>query len=145
MKFTDFWKMNTHGIMPFEKERLTKTELIAVQDTITKLQARGYSSTKIITALQNMNKKLSERWKAERAYWTESKREDTELVADAGDDLGIDKYKVILSPNACKICREKTANGGKIFKSSDIEKAGYGHIPPFHPNCYCILIPTTGK
>jgi len=141
MRFTDYWKMNMHGVMPFEKERLTKAELIAVQDTISKLQSKGYTSTKIITALQKMNAKLSERWKAERAYWTESKREDTTLVADAGDDLGIDKYKVILSPNACKICREKTANGGKIFKTSDIEKAGYGHIPPFHPSCYCILIP----
>lgn len=132
-----------HGIEPFEKaERLSKTELIEIQRTIAKLQEKGYPSSKIITALQKANAKLSERWKAERAYFTEVKREDTQKVGEAGGYLDITKYRVILSPNACETCRGKSNNGTKIFKTADLEKAGYGHIPPFHPNCFCILIPS---
>jgi len=137
--FKDFWK-NAHAAT-FEKTALTKSEILEVQDRITKLQSKGLPSSKIITALQKLNPKLSERWKAERAYWTEVKKDDTDTVGEAGDDLGISKYKVILSPNACPTCVHKTSDGSKIFKNSDLEKSGYGHVPPFHPNCYCILIP----
>lgn len=140
MNFKDFWKIN-NGYEPFAKAKLTKAELADVQATIAKLQARGLPSSKIITALQKMNAKLSERWKAERAYWTETKRDDTEVVAEAGEALDIEEYKVILSPNACKTCREKTMNGAKVFKTTDLNKSGYGHVPPFHPNCYCITVP----
>lgn len=136
--FTDFWKGQTHG---FAKAKLTQDELMAVRAKIIELQARGLPSSKIITALQKMNAKLMERWKAERAYWTESKRDDTKVVGEAVEDIGLDKYRVILSPDACKECRQKTQNGRKVFKHTDIEKSGYGHVPPFHPNCYCIIVP----
>lgn len=143
MNFKDYWKIQNGA--PFEKSRLTKTELQSVQNKIADLQKKGWISSKIITSIQKMNPKLSERWKAERVYWTEVKRDDTAVVGEAGDDLGIDKYSVILSPNACKTCIKKSDNGRKIFKTSDIEKSGYGHVPPFHPNCYCILVPKIGK
>jgi len=136
-KFSDYWKASLYGI---EKSKLTKGEIVEVREKISQLQSRGLSSSKIISELQKMPK-LSERWKAERAYWTESKRDDSELVGDAGEDLGLTEYKVILSPSACPFCVKKTDNGSKIFKQTDIEKGGYGHIPPFHPNCYCITIP----
>ena len=139
-QFTDYWKIQ-NGADPFEKSKLTKAELMKVRDTIAKLQEKGMPSSKIISALQKLNGKLTERWKAERAYWTEVKRDDTKVVGQAGDDMGFDDYKVILSPNACKTCVAKTDNGRKIFKTADLEKSGYGHVPPFHPNCYCILIP----
>lgn len=137
-KFSEYWKGANYGV---EKSKLTKAEIDDIREAIGGLQKRGYPSSKIITALQKFNPKLKERWKAERVYWTESKRIDTDVVAEAGDDLGISEYKVILSPNACKTCRQKTDGGRKVFKQADIEKAGYGHQPPFHPNCYCILIP----
>ena len=131
-----------HGIELFEKkESLTKAELLDIQDTIYRLQKKGLPSTKIIEALQKQNKKIAQRWKAERAFWTESKKFDTQKVGEAGEELEIVKYKVILSPHACEKCRGKSENGRKIFKNSDIAKAEYGHVPPFHPNCYCILIP----
>lgn len=140
--FKDIWNITFHGADSFEKsEKLTKAELLAIQNLIAKMQSRGVMSSRIITALQKSNRKLAERWKAERAYWTEVKRSDTSLVGDAGDHLDIDKYRVILSPHACEVCRGKTRNGSRVFKSTDLEKAGYGHVPPFHPNCYCILIP----
>lgn len=141
--FAEYWKMQMHGIEPFEKaKRLSKSELMEVQRTITRLQKRGLNSSRIITALQKENKKLSERWKAERAFWTSVKSSDTQKIAEAGEELDITKYKVILSPSACETCISKTDNGRKIFKNSDLEKSGYGHVPPFHPNCYCIVIPT---
>jgi hypothetical protein len=139
--FQEHWKMQMHGIEPFEKARLTKSEIMNVQDTIAALQKRNLPSSQIITALQKQQPKLAMRWKAERAYWTEVKRNDTEKVGEAGEELDFERYRVILSPNACHICREKTRNGAKLFKSADLHKSGYGHVPPFHSNCYCILIP----
>ncbi len=101
--FKEFWKVQ-NGAEIFEKsDALTKAEVIAVQKKIEELQARGLPSSKIISALQKFNGKLSQKWRAERAYWTGVKKEDTKLVGEAGDDLGISKYKVILSPNACRI------------------------------------------
>lgn len=141
--FKEFWKAQ-HGHDIFEKKTsLTVMEISDIQKKIADLQSKGLPSSKIITALQKFNGKLAERWKAERAYWTEVKSTDTEAIGDIGDDLGISKYKVILSPNACPVCIKKTDNGGKIFKSTDIEKSGFGHVPPFHPNCYCIIYPYT--
>lgn len=138
--FQEVWKETFHG-NGFEKARLTKSELADMQGIIARLQKRGLPSSKIITALQKANAKLSERWKAERVFWTETKRDDTEKVGEAAQELDISKYRVILSPNACKVCIGKTNNGNKVFKTTDLEKSGYGHVPPFHPNCYCILIP----
>ena len=126
----------------FEKgEALTKSELAEAKAMIQGYQKRGLISSKIISKLQERIPKLSEEYKASRAYWTIVKEIDTEVVAEASDNLGIDTYKVILSPHPCQICIDKTQNGGKIFKHNEVEKAGYGHAPPFHPNCYCILIP----
>lgn len=142
MSFKQWWKSTIHGESPFEKvERLSKSEIQAVQSVIVRLQEQGLPSSEIITRLQAITPKLSERWKAERAYWTEVKRDDTDKVGDAGDYLGIEQYKTILSPHPCPICVSKTNNGARIFKSSEVSKSGYGHVPPFHPNCYCILIP----
>jgi hypothetical protein len=139
--FKEFWKKINMGQSIQKSERLSRDELVKVQQTIATLQRRGIPSSKIINKLQQEHEKLREHWKAERAYWTEVKRDDTKLVGRASDDLEIDKFRVILSPHACPICIKKTDNGGKIFKSNDITKSGYGHVPPFHPNCYCIIIP----
>lgn len=140
--FAEFWKMKMHGIEPFEKAaKLSKSELVQIQRMIGNLQKKGYISSDIITALQKANSKLSEKWRAERAYWTEVKKLDTNTIGEIGDELDLSDYQVILSPNACEKCREKTENGSKIFKNSDIQKSGYGHVPPFHPNCFCIMIP----
>lgn len=136
--FSNFWKTSMHG---FEKAKLTKTEIAQVREKIEQLQSKGTSSSKIITALQKLNPKLSERWKAERAFWTETKREDTGIVGEAGEYIGFEEYRVILSPHPCKLCIDKTNNGSKIFSQKDIEKTGYGQFVPWHPNCYCVAVP----
>lgn len=126
----------------FEKADLSVRELKKVQETIATLQKRGLPAYKIINALQRSIKGLSTPYKAKRAFWTELKSMDTQKVLEAGDVLEVDKYRVILSPNACKECREKTSDGDKVFKAEDVNKSGYGNVPPFHPNCFCILVPT---
>jgi hypothetical protein len=142
MKFNDFWNIQFGSQEIFTKsESLTKKELVEVQQMIYELQQKGYNSSKIIKALQQVNKKLAEKWRAERTYWTEVKRQETDKIKEAGDALDIKEYYVILSPNACDICKKKSENGRKVFKGTDLQKDGYGHIPPFHPNCYCILVP----
>lgn len=123
------------------KSALTRQEISSIRKTISELTSKGLPSSKIITQLQKTNSKLNERWRAERVYWTESKKQDTELVGNAGDNLDVEKYQVILSPSACETCRKASDNGKKIFKTSDLKQSGYGHTPPFHPNCYCIIIP----
>lgn len=139
--FKEFWKAE-HGGELFEKAgALTKAELAQVQGKIAELQKKGLPSSKIIASLQRFNGKLSEKWRAERAYWTEVKLDDREKVGEIGDDLGIAKYKIILSPNACKLCRMKSNGGRKVFSQKDMEKTGYGNFVPWHPNCYCIAIP----
>lgn len=139
MKFLDYWRaMNDQT---FQKANLTVSELRKVQETIASLQKRGLPSSKIINALQRTFKGLSEPYKASRAFWTETKRMDTEKVGEAAENLDIDTFKVILSPNACQLCQKKTNNGSKIFKTSDVNKSGYGNVPPFHPSCFCVLIP----
>lgn len=140
--FREFWKSNNGNEIFEKKSALTRDEIFAVQSKIAELQSKGYPSSKIISALQEFNFKLTERWRAERAYWTEVKVDDTGIVGEAGDELGISSYKAILSPNPCPICLKKTDRGSKVFKNQDLEKSGYGHVPPFHPNCYCILVPT---
>lgn len=138
--FKSFWKTSKDQL--FEKNMaLTVSELTGVQDKIARLQAKGLPSSRIIDALQRFNPKLSDRYRAEAAYWTEVKRIDTEEVAELGDELGISKYKVVLSPSACRLCREKTNNGNKIFSQKEVQKTGYGQFVPWHPNCYCVAIP----
>lgn len=143
MKFTDFWKFNQtteDEILMKSSDKLNKSELLEIQQSIHKLQKRGYNANKIIKYLQNHNTKLAEKYKAERVFWTELKSMDTNLVIDAGKELDVHKYRVILSPHACPLCVKKTDDGKKTFTSRDFNKSGFGHYPPFHANCYCILV-----
>ncbi len=132
--FSQFWKAKSG-------EALTEKEIVEVAKRIDFLQKKGRISSSIIEDLQKFNGKLSEKYRAEAAYWTEVKKKDTEKVAEIGKELGISKYKVILSPNACKICKEKTSYGKKIFDEKEINKTGYGQSVPWHVNCYCIVVP----
>ena len=141
-EFREMYKSLSQNDGEFYKSAsLTEKEITDIRRYIKALRDKGATSKVAISHLQKFNPKLSELWKAERVYYTEIKREDTKLVGEAGEDLEIKSYRVILSPNACSICHTKTSNGSKLFKSSDISKSGYGHVPPFHPNCYCVLLP----
>lgn len=144
MNFKNYWALikNTESeILIKSSSKLSKADLMDIQKTIFELQKKGYNATKIIKYLQDHNSKLADEYKAQRAFWTELKRMDTEEVKESGKILDLDKYEVILSPHACPVCRKKTRNGTKVFTGKDLHKSGYGHYPPFHPNCYCILIP----
>ena len=136
-----------HQSHPFELPRLEKAEKLS-DDEIS--EARGliayynkhhFTATQTINALRRKFRKLADQPDAARVYWTETKRDDTKATLDVSREIGFDTFKVILSPSACHICREKTQNGAKVFKASELEKSGWGHKPPFHPSCYCILVP----
>ena len=140
-EFREYYKSLYLTDNEFYKASLTEKEIIDIRRYIKALQEKGATSKIIISHIRKFTPKLQELWKAERVYYTEIKREDTKIVGDAGKELEIKSYRVVLSPNACAECHKKTSNGTKVFKNSDIQKAGYGHVPPFHPNCYCVLLP----
>jgi len=122
-------------------DALTEKELADVQWFIEHQRNRGETSSAIIKKLQKFNHKLSNLFNAERAFWTEVKRAESVEVLQLAAKVGIKEYKVILSPSACELCSQKTEHGEKVFSTREMYKSGYGHIPPFHPNCYCIAIP----
>lgn len=124
-----------------EDTKLTEKEVVEVQDIIARMQSEGKEAFRIIKYLQQWNSKLSEYWKAKRAFETEDKRINTASTVVSSRDEGDYKFKCLLSPNACPICIKKTNDGQKTFDARQINKDGWGHVPPFHPNCYCVLIP----
>lgn len=122
------------------QEALTEKEIKQAQQLIHDMQAKGFPANKIIAKLQRLNTKLVEKYRAERVFWTENKQRESNIIAEAGEELGIDEYRVILSPNACHKCRSVFNNGKRILTSKEIAD---GQVPPAitHPNCYCSLIP----
>ena len=143
MIFKKYWSLerNQNDVFKKSSDKLSKSELVEIQNTIYKLQQKGYNANKIIKYLQDHNEKLSERYKAERTFFTELKNLDTKEVLESADYLDLEEFNVILSPHACPICRKKTDDGNKVFSHKELSKDGYGHRPPFHANCYCILVP----
>lgn len=125
----------------YKSSALLEKEIKDIRIYIKALQDKGATSKIIIKHLQAFNPKIKELWKAERVYFTEQKLLDSKIIKDAGENLGIEKYRVVLSPSACEICRKKTNNGFKKFTNSDLSKNEYGFYPPFHSNCYCVLLP----
>lgn len=145
MKFNFFWKTfiadKDNSILLKTDDRLSKEEIDGVQKLIKEMQAKGKPASVIIAHLQKYNDKLSEYYKAKRAFETENKDLQSKAVIHYADKLDINKFQVLIGPNACPICRKKTDNGQKIFSENEITKDGFGHRPPFHPHCYCVLIP----
>jgi hypothetical protein len=144
-KFKLLWKLNRPSLEEYllksSPDKLTPKELVHLQEVIAYLQAKRKDATYIISYLQRWNDKLADRYKAKRAFETEMKRTDTDDTIMGAMSIGDDRFKCILSPSACPVCVAKTQNGTRIFTSASLLKSGYGHRPPFHPNCYCILIP----
>jgi hypothetical protein len=140
-EFKEMYKSLYVSDEEFVKSALSEKEIKSIREYIKALQDAKATSKTIISHLQKFNPKMRELWKAERVYYTEIKRDDTKTVKEAGDDLEIKSYRVVLSPNACATCEKKTNNGNKKFSNSDVSKSGYGHVPPWHPNCFCILLP----
>lgn len=124
-----------------KSDNLSDKEITEARALIALYNKRHRTATQIIKALQRKFGKLASKPDAARVFWTETKKADTDAVQSMATEYGFDKFKIILSPSACAVCRKKTDNGTKIFKNSELNKSGYGHKPPFHPNCYCILVP----
>lgn len=154
--FKEWWSLNQERkiLMAERNEMMSKSRLEKKGDkplSDEELgQARGLialynkqhkTATQTILALKQKFGKLAYGSDAARVYWTETKRDDTKATFKLGSEIGFTEYKVVLSPSACPLCVKKTNNGNRIFTTADFEKKEYGHVPPFHPYCYCIVIP----
>lgn len=141
--FKKYWKLNNKlqndYFIKSSNKALTEKELKEIQQFIFELQQKGLPSSKIIAKLQEYNAKLTEKYRAERVFWTEVKRRESNQIAEAGENLELDEYRIILSPHACDKCKKISKNGNRIYTSKEIADAE--EIPPYHPNCYCILVP----
>jgi hypothetical protein len=123
----------------FDKAKLSRDELTKAREIIRSSNGRS------VPAYETIGKISRElgiaQWRAQRVYDTESKRSAVVATRQLGKDIGFSEYSVILSPNACHRCKKMTENGRKIFTQKEITKGGYGWFVPFHPNCYCIVVP----
>lgn len=140
MKFSDFWKSKPFELPRVEKgDKLSRDELTRARAIIREKSEAGWPAYRIKTYIQ---RELGiDEYRASRVFDTERKRDDVKAIRQLGTEVGFDKYRVILSPNACRKCRQKTADGARIFSKAEARKTGYGQFVPFHPNCYCIVVP----
>lgn len=73
-------------------------------------------------------------WRAVRVARTEANWAANQGIANAAKSLGIEKYTVNLSPNACENCQD--AFVGVTLTQDEIDSA-----LPNHPNCICTAAP----
>lgn len=140
MNFTDFWKQHQYELPKFEKARkLSQDELTKARALIKSYQSKGVIASKAIKRLAKDMGIPDDH--ASMVYYTEVKRNDVVATRQLGKKIGFEKYKVILSPNACKVCKQKTNEGRKVFTQAEVQKGGYGNMVPWHPNCFCIVLP----
>lgn len=126
--------------LPAFRKSLTLNQLSDIRNDIESWERLGLTSSKIIDRLSRKYPPIKEKWKAERAYWTETKKLESRSIEEDSVEQGDKKFHIIPSPNACKLCLKVSGNGRKVFTMTDLEYQGHG-IPPIHPNCYCVLVP----
>lgn len=140
--FKDFWKSHPFVIPRLEKDdAMSDNELVEARALISLYNKKRKPAFMTIKALRRKFRKLATQGDAARVYWTETKKADVNATLELGKEIGFTKYRTILSPNACNLCRRKSENGTKIFSSADLAKSGHGEFVPWHPNCYCITVP----
>lgn len=125
--FKDFWK------------KLSNRDINNVRQQIDTLQAKGDKESTIINNLRK-RPKLKDKYEAERAFTTESKRLETLRTKELGIERGLNKFYIILEPGACKKCREITKDGRRFFTAKQIGD-GNKTLVPIHPGCHCHLVP----
>lgn len=141
MTFNEFWKNQSFELPHFEKaQKLTRDELTRAREIIRRHYGElDWPATRVINRISTA---LGiDEYRAKRVFDTESKRMDTIETRRLGEEIGFSSYKVILSPNACVLCRQKTNNGNRVFSQAQVEKTGYGAFVPWHPNCFCLAVP----
>lgn len=135
-EFQMFWKSSN--------DPLTEEELSKIRTIVRDLEGKKKTSSYIIAVLQRTFPKLSEKWRAERAYWTEVKAMESKEVESEAKELDLQKFIIIPSPNACDVCLKVSGKGKKVFTSKDLYYNGRD-IPPIHPNCFCVLLPISDE
>jgi hypothetical protein len=138
MDITTYWLIHKNDFREFFK-RLNQRDIHNVRQQVDVLQARGKKDSSIINSLQR-RPKLKEKWEAERAFRTESKRLESIDAKNEAEDRGMDKFYIVLNKDACPACKKLTRNGKRIFTRKEIGK-GDTILIPHHPNCKCTLSP----
>lgn len=137
--FKQFWKTHFSGEPRVEKS-LSQTELKTIREFIKQSELEGRSTQSIIEWLRKRYTDNNLKWEAERIYWTESKRIERDSILQDAKALGITKFRIVPSPNACPVCLAFSDSGNRVFDRSNIIYKGHA-APPVHPNCNCLVVP----
>ncbi|MHB8483865.1 MAG: hypothetical protein ACYDBV_14225 [Nitrospiria bacterium] len=133
--FKRFWKeLNKTG------DALSDRQLEEVQDKMWRWDSKHVKYSDQVKRLQRTFPKLREQYRAEQVVRTEGKRLESDDVKNDAVEIGLKSFKIMLSPNACEMCRGFTNEGSKVFKADELKK-GEWDVPPIHPQCNCVLIP----
>jgi len=120
---------------------MTPGQLQEAQDTMGHLEAQKTPAREIIERLQSdFPAQLPKKWHAERVFRTEAKKVESEEIKEDAEVLGIEKFRIELSPNPCLACRIFAGGGRRVFSKGELIHEGRA-APPVHPNCRCVLIP----
>lgn len=87
-------------------------------------------------ALEKFSLPLEE-YEVSRIAKTETAWAANQGSIEAGQELGIEKYEVLLDPDACEDCQDAYGDGD-VMSRDELEAAG---DPPLHPNCECSVEP----
>lgn len=85
-----------------------------------------------------------EDYEVQRIAATETSWAANQGSLEAGRELGIDQYEILLDPEACPECEDAYAKDGgaegqgDVFTEKELEDVGE---PPHHPNCRCEVEP----
>ena len=77
-------------------------------------------------------------YEVQRIAKTETAWAANQGALNAGEELGIEKYEILLDPDACNDCQDAYVNDGNVFSKDDLADIGE---PPLHPNCQCSIEP----
>ena len=92
---------------------------------------------------QNALEKFSlplEKYEVDRIAKTETAWAANQGSMEAGKELGIDKFEVLLDPDACDICQDAYGTE-EVMDEDELDSEG---VPPLHPNCQCVVEPHVG-
>ena len=98
---------------------------------------RGESSAKLA---ENMANDFGVSFgQASRLIRTEATHIYNQSAIDRYTASGVKQYQILTSKKD-NVCEECAQYDGKIYLIGDTD-----HIPPFHPNCNCVVLPVVGK
>jgi len=122
-----------------KSDALNQKELDRIRDKMDLWDDKNVPYSVKVDRVKRLSPKLKEQYRAEQVIRTEDKRLETEKIKEDAEELDIDRFTILTQPTECDVCQARSQNGTKIYTQSELDKLGGG--PPWHPNCYCLLVP----